>query len=100
MVRRELPSLMAIRAFESAARLGSFTAAASELFLTQSAVSRHVRNLEESLGVKVFERNGRRLTLTVEGREYMETMSDALDRMAAATARLRRPERNRTSRSA
>ena len=54
VIRRALPSLMAIRAFESAARHGSFTLAASELFLTQSAISRHVRNLEESLGVKLF----------------------------------------------
>ena len=76
-------------AFESAARHGSFTLAGYELFLTQSAISRHVRNLEMSLGVKLFRRNGRRLTLTPEGRDYMDTMSDAFDRMAAAAQNAR-----------
>jgi len=53
-VRRRLPSLMALRAFEAGARLGSFTLAAEELLLTQSAISRHVRNLEDFLGVMLF----------------------------------------------
>jgi LysR family transcriptional regulator, glycine cleavage system transcriptional activator len=89
-IRRKLPSMMAVRAFESAARLGSFTLAANELLLTQSAISRHVRNLEESLGVKLFKRTGRRLSLTLEGRDYMTVAGDAFDRIAAATVALRR----------
>ncbi|MCP1845644.1 DNA-binding transcriptional LysR family regulator [Bradyrhizobium sp. USDA 4524] len=87
--RRKMPSLMAVRAFESAARLGHFTAAADELLLTQSAISRHVRNLEQSLGVQLFHRRGRHVALTQDGRRYMEVAADAFDRIAAATASLR-----------
>jgi LysR family glycine cleavage system transcriptional activator len=92
-IRRKLPSLMAVRAFEAAARLGSFTLAADELLLTQSAISRHVKNLEDSLGVKLFKRTGRRLLLTLEGRDYMTVAGDAFDRIAAATVALRRRPR-------
>ncbi len=63
-----LPPLYALRAFEAAARLGSFTLAAQSLCITQSAVSRHVRNLEESLGCALFERRGSKLALTFAGR--------------------------------
>lgn len=90
IARRELPPLMALRAFEAAARLGNFTLAAEHLFLTQSAISRHVRNLELRLGVTLFHRHGRRLALTPEGREYMTATGDAFERIAAATATLRR----------
>ena len=95
-IRRKLPSLMAVRAFESAARLGSFTAAAHELLLTQSAVSRHVRNLEETVGVTLFRRHGRQISLTSAGRSYMTVAGDALDRIAAGTAALRRAHERRT----
>src|SRR5882757_2119862 len=87
--RRNLPSLMALRAFEAGARLGSFTLAAKELLLTQSAVSRHVRNLELYLDVPLFLRNGRQLVLTPQGHDYLVTLSDAFDRIAAATSSLR-----------
>jgi LysR family glycine cleavage system transcriptional activator len=80
---------MAVRAFESAARLGSFTAAADELLLTQSAISRHVRNLERSVGIDLFHRRGRHVALTADGRRYMEVATDAFDRISAATAALR-----------
>jgi LysR family glycine cleavage system transcriptional activator len=83
---------MALRAFEAGARLGRFTLAAEELLLTQSAISRHVRNLEDFLGVMLFHRSGRNLVLTPEGREYMATVSDTFDRISAATRALcRRP---------
>src|SRR5690606_41269896 len=62
-----LPPLYALRAFEAAARFGSFTQAASSLCITQSAISRHVRTLEESLGCQLFERHGSRLALTDAG---------------------------------
>lgn len=88
-VKRELPSLMAIRAFEAAARTGSFTKAARELLVTQSAISRHVHNLEERIGVSLFARKGTRLTLTPAGREYMAAAGEAFDRIAEATAALR-----------
>ena len=63
-----LPPLYALLAFEAAARLGSFTQAAQSLCITQSAVSRHVKTLEEHLGCRLFERSGSRLALTDTGR--------------------------------
>jgi LysR family glycine cleavage system transcriptional activator len=63
-----LPPLYALRAFEVAARFSSFTQAANSLCITQSAISRHVRTLEESLGCQLFERHGSRLALTDAGR--------------------------------
>ncbi len=63
-----IPPLYALRAFEVAARSCSFTRAAQELSLTQSAISRHIRTLEETLGCRLFERNGPRLSLSDEGR--------------------------------
>ena len=60
---RRLPSLNALRAFEAAARLGSFTLAARELFVTHAAVSRHIRELESWLAVKLFTRTGRGVKL-------------------------------------
>ncbi len=63
-----MPPLYALRAFEVAARFGSFTQAAQSLYITQSAVSRHVKTLEEHLGCQLFERRGSRLMLTDAGR--------------------------------
>jgi len=88
--RRTLPSLLALRAFEAGARLGSFSRAAEELLITQSAVSRHVRNLESFLEVTLFNRAGRHLSLTTEGRQYITSVSEAFDQLSAATAALRR----------
>ncbi len=62
-----LPSLTALRAFEAAARLGSFTAAADELSVSQSAVSQQIRALEDELGIVLFRRAGPRIALTPEG---------------------------------
>ena len=64
---RTLPSLELIRGFEAAARLSSFTRAAEELFITQSAVSRQVQALEEHLGTPLFERHHRTIRLTNAG---------------------------------
>src|SRR5690606_41943953 len=63
-----LPSLLALRCFEAAARLENFSRAASELHLTHGAVSRAVRLLEDELGVALFERRSRRVFLTDAGR--------------------------------
>lgn len=63
-----MPPLYALRAFEVAARFGSFTQAAESLCITQSAVSRHVKALEENLSCQLFERRGSRLALTETGR--------------------------------
>lgn len=87
---RDLPvSLDLLRGFEAAARLLSFTGAATELFLTQSAVSRQVQQLEEQLGVKLFERRTRALELTEAGERYFREVSKALNHLREATAMVR-----------
>src|SRR5512145_3259483 len=87
---RDLPvSLDLLRGFEAAARLLSFTTAAGELFLTQSAVSRQVQQLEEQLGVKLFERRTRALVLTDAGAHYYREVAKALNLLREATATVR-----------
>lgn len=83
-----LPPFSALRAFEAAARLGSFRAAAQELNLTESAVSHQVRRLEAWLGQPLFERAGRGLSPTQKATEYSQSLGEALGRIQAATARL------------
>ena len=85
---RELPSLNAIRAFESAARLASFSRAADELSVTQSAVSRQIQKLEAELGQALFARNGPRLKLTDRGREYYTVVQQGLGVIKRGTERL------------
>lgn len=82
---RALPPLTWFRAFEAAARHLSFTSAADELALTQSAVSQHVRALENRLGVPLFLRKPRGLALTDAGRRLLPEVSAALGRLAAAS---------------
>lgn len=90
MHKRDLPmSLDLLRGFEAAARLLSFTGAAAQLFLTQSAVSRQVQQLEEQLGVKLFERRTRALVLTDAGDRYYRDVSKALNQLREATAAVR-----------
>ena len=84
-----LPPLNAARGFEAAARHGSFKAAAEELHVTPSAVSHQVANLEAHLGVELFRRDGRGLTLTAAGDTYRHRIHEALGRLAQATADLR-----------
>jgi LysR family glycine cleavage system transcriptional activator len=85
---RRLPPLNAIKAFEAAARSESFTRAAEELCVTQGAVSHQVKALEATLGVKLFNRERQRLTMTEAGRDYLAVVRDALDRIAVGTERL------------
>jgi len=85
---RRLPPLNALKAFEAAARSESFTRAAEELHVTQGAVSHQVKALEATLGLKLFNRERQRLTLTEAGRDYLAVMRDALDRIALGTERL------------
>ncbi|MDC3378787.1 transcriptional regulator GcvA [Planctomycetota bacterium] len=75
------PSLTALRAFETVARLGSFTLAAEELFVTQGAVSHQVRGLEKQLGLQLFERSHRRIALTAPGVRLSAACSDAFARL-------------------
>lgn len=86
---RRLPPLYALRAFEAAARHTSFTRAAEELVLTQSAVSRHIRTLEQYFGCRLFERRGRSLQLTDPARTLLPGISDGFDAFERASAALR-----------
>jgi DNA-binding transcriptional LysR family regulator len=86
---RDLPPLDLLRGFESAARHLSFTKAAAELFLTQSAVSRQIQALEEFVGVALFERRHKSLALSPEGRDYLRAIGPALADVRVATRALR-----------
>jgi LysR family glycine cleavage system transcriptional activator len=86
-----LPALTAQRAFEAAARLGSVTAAASELSVTQGAVSRQIRLLEEDLGQPLFRRLHRGVELTSGGEKLSRSLSDAFGQIGHAVADLKRP---------
>ncbi|MGE0022385.1 MAG: LysR family transcriptional regulator [Hyphomicrobium sp.] len=80
-----LPSLNAIRAFEAAARLLSFKDAADELGITPSAVSRHIRSLEQALGIDLFERTFRQVQLTERAQPYARRLTEAFKVIADAT---------------
>uniref|UniRef100_UPI003F493785 LysR family transcriptional regulator n=1 Tax=Cupriavidus yeoncheonensis TaxID=1462994 RepID=UPI003F493785 len=89
LVSARLPSLMALRCFEAAARHENFSRAADELHLTHGAVSRAVRLLEEELGVSLFERRSRRVFLTDAGRKLAQAVHDGLGLMRQAAHELR-----------
>lgn len=93
--RYNLPHLAFFQGFEAAARTLSFTKAAEELFITQSAVSRQIKALEDHLGLKLFERRPRSLTLTENGQALYRIATDVLDRLQAATDRLKAETRAR-----
>ncbi|NVK39892.1 MAG: LysR family transcriptional regulator [Oceanospirillaceae bacterium] len=77
-----LPPLATLQAFEAAARLGNFTAAARELDSTQSAISQHIRRLEQELGVTLFHRQYRGVSLTEAGERLLEDVAEGLARIA------------------
>ncbi len=87
MARARLPPLNAIKAFEAAARLGSFTRAAVELSVTHGAVSRQIRLLEEWLGTRLFQRTSRNAVPTRAGIDLLAEAGPALDRLAGASLR-------------
>ncbi len=87
--RRQLPPLNALRAFEAVARFLSFTKAAEELLVTQSAVSRQVKNLEDILGVALILRKAQ-LELTEEGKRLLPVLTDSFDRMDVIIGSFRR----------
>jgi LysR family glycine cleavage system transcriptional activator len=76
---RRLPSLNALRAFEAASRLVSFTEAANELFVTHAAISRHIRELEDWCGVALFHRTGRGVELTIKGKQLSQQLTPLFD---------------------
>lgn len=94
--RRRLP-LSQLRAFEAAGRLGSFKDAAAELSLTQSAVSHHVRSLQELIGVRLFHRVGKTTTLTPEGIMLLEASSGAFDCLSDAVMAAQRRTSDKTA---
>jgi LysR family transcriptional regulator, glycine cleavage system transcriptional activator len=89
MSARRLPPLTALRAFEAAARHLSFKHAANELSLTPTAISHQVRQLEEHLGVRLFERGPRRVDLTPVGQELFTALRNGFDAMARAVDAVR-----------
>lgn len=84
-MKKALPPLAWFRAFEAAARNLSFTAAAQEIGMTQSAVSQHVKSLEARLGVSLFVRKARGLALTDDGRKLVPQVASALETLGTAT---------------
>ena len=83
-----LPSLNGLRAFEAAARHLSFTRAAAELNVTQTAISHQIKRLEDELGIRLFVRNNRSLELTPQARDYLPLVRAAFDDLRLATERL------------
>jgi LysR family glycine cleavage system transcriptional activator len=88
MAERSLP-VRGIVVFEAAARAVSFHAAAEELSLTPSAVSHQIRLLEDTLGVRLFERVGRGVTLTAEGADYARSVRPSMQRLRVATNQIK-----------
>jgi hypothetical protein len=84
-----LPPLNGLRAFEAAARVGSFVGAAQELHVSPSAISRLVKLLEQRLGAALFDRLANGLVLTERGSTYLSEVSGAFQRIAQATERLK-----------
>ncbi len=92
---RNLPSYSVLRCFECAARHESFTQAAEELHITQSAVSKQVKELEETIGVTMFRRVGRRVTLTEAGRRFAAALAVDLENLKqSVTQAIAAGERN------
>ena len=92
----QVPPLELLLAFEAAARHLSFTKAGEELSLTQSAVSRQIQGLEESLGGKLFERRTRALLLTEKGQVLYKVVQEVLQQLDGATQKLRDAVASRT----
>jgi LysR family transcriptional regulator, glycine cleavage system transcriptional activator len=91
-----LPALDLLKAFEASARRLSFTMAGEDLFLSQSAISRQIQQLEAQLGVRLFHRRTRALLLTEKGQIYYREISQLLEQLRDATARLTGTPSNNT----
>ena len=85
---RNVPPLQYLIGFEAAARLGSFSAAALELGLSQSAISHEMRLLEARIGQPLFIRQGRSIKLTDAGRDYQKSVNQSLDQLESGYRRL------------
>ncbi len=87
-MRRHLPPLNAVKAFEAAGRNGSLSHAAAELGVTHGAISRQIKILEQWLGARLLVKSGRGISLTVQGREFLLDTIRILDELALASDRL------------
>lgn len=85
---RKIDHLGGITAFVSTAKLGSFTAAAEQLGLTKSAIGKSVSRLEDRLGLKLFQRSTRRLSLTPDGERFLESCQSAIEILEQAESEL------------
>jgi len=95
-MKRDLPSLNAVRMFEAAARTQSFTRAAAELHVTQGAVSRQIALLEEQLGSELFHRKGPKLRLSNAGLQYQSVVEEARETIRKGTALISQDQRSNT----
>src|SRR5690554_4039556 len=91
-IRRSVSSLGALVTFEAAARLSSFTRAAAELGVTQAAVSRQIRLLEQEFNILLFRRAHRRVVLTPAGQVLAQTLTGAFGQVTDAIDTIRRPD--------
>jgi len=95
---RRMPPLNALRAFEAAGRHVSFTKAADELLVTPGAISRQIKQLEEFLGIELFERTSRDLRISDEARDYVANLGSAFDQVESATRRVMGAQHGRSLR--
>lgn len=95
MIRQVLPPLNGLRAFEAAARCGNLIKAGEELRVTPSAVGHQIRALETYLGVRLFDRKAKRLTLTTTGKRFAEMLTQGFDLLHRATSAIRRESSGR-----
>ena len=86
----QLPSIKALQAFKAVSHYGGIRAAASELCITQSAVSHQIRQLEDILGIALFDKKGRHLVLNETGRNYLQHVSSTLHHLEQATTQVSR----------
>lgn len=91
--RKNLPPLDTLIFFDAVIRAGGFTAASTELYVSQAAVSKRVRQLEDWLGTPLFERGARSLTPTAAGQSLAEPVAMALDYLGASLDGLKSPAR-------
>jgi DNA-binding transcriptional LysR family regulator len=82
---RKLPPLKSLLAFSAASRSNNFSSAAKDLYITQSAVSHQIKNLEEFLGQKLFYREGKTLKLSTEGQVYAQKVNQSIEQIISAT---------------
>ena len=95
-MKKRLPPLNWLRSFEAAARHLNFTQAATELHMTQAALSQQIKGLESRLGCALFKRLPRSLSLTDSGRAYIPGVREAIENLAVITDEVFGKERSRT----